>query len=1098
MSVKRWRWAVFAAECALALWFVPQATGGQPWTEGWARGGGRERPFPIGTPRQLEDLPAGRFRSQLDALPPAARGRALGWLRSFHFTEADLPSLRADASGAILYACDPAAAEEAVEPEPPSIAGAALPVSPFPPSLVFHSRPGAPNILFINFTGESVSGTAWNIEISRDTIPAVAFSSDSDLATFSDAEQGAIRRIWQRVAEDYAPFNIDVTTERPSSFTSRTAMALITRTTDANGEPNPYSSAAGVAYVNVFAMTQYAVFRPAWIYGDNLAFNDANIAEAASHEIGHNMGLSHDGKTDGAEYYGGHGSGEISWGPLMGAGYGRNVTQWSKGEYYLANNTQDDLATIAGKLSYRADDHGGTPGAATALAISGGTNIAATTPENDPDNAHTANKGVLERSTDVDVFSFVTGSGPVSLTVAPWVTPAGTRGGNLDVWADLYDESGRLLLSDQPPLETAARLRTNLLEGRYFLHVRGSGAGDPLKSPPTGYKAYGSIGQYFVSGSISESTGYVVPPVAELHAADLARAGQAEILFSVVYSDNVAVDISTIDSNDVQVTGPNGYSQLARWVSLDRADNGTPRTATYAITPLGGGAWSPADNGAYLVWMQAGQVSDTESAFVAARQLGQFAVTVPAAIYVANMDTDPGWTLETQWEYGAPAYSSGGPTRGFTGTNIIAYNLRGNYTDRLSARYATTPAIDCSGYASVTLRFRRWLRTRTSDSVSIQASANGTVWTNLWSSSSAVSDTSWQEVQYTVPAGVASSPAVRLRWSLSSNNSKNEIGWNLDDVELLGNGKLDTAPPIPVLSVAHLTLGGSPSHACSVTFDDETAVRLSSLDSEDLIVTGPNAYTNALEFVGADLPADGAPITASYSIPAPGGTWDAADNGAYTIALLEGAVEDTLNNVTPEMVLGHFDVAIPAERPGVLEVMPADVRAAWGTAGGPFSPSSMAYTLTNSGGSTLDWAANPSSGWLTLSVTNGALAAGAAAAVTASFNSEANQLAEGSHTNTIHFSNLTIGSGVFRRIELEVQPFPIQLSGRWLESSSLEVRLAGQPLRAYAIETSADFADWTCVVTNTAGADGTFVYLDSDAAANPGRFYRARLWMPPE
>ena len=45
----------------------------------------------------------------------------------------------------------------------------------------------------------------------RTTIPAVAFSTDSDFATFSTAEQTAIKRIWQRVAEDYAPFDVDVT-----------------------------------------------------------------------------------------------------------------------------------------------------------------------------------------------------------------------------------------------------------------------------------------------------------------------------------------------------------------------------------------------------------------------------------------------------------------------------------------------------------------------------------------------------------------------------------------------------------------------------------------------------------------------------------------------------------------------------------------------------------------------------------------------------------------------------------------------------------------------------------------------------------------------
>src|SRR4051794_41600183 len=42
-----------------------------------------------------------------------------------------------------------------------------------------------------------------------------------------------------------------------------------------------------------------------------------------------------------------HGSGDTSWGPIMGTGYNRNVTQWSKGDYYMANNTQDDHVIIA-------------------------------------------------------------------------------------------------------------------------------------------------------------------------------------------------------------------------------------------------------------------------------------------------------------------------------------------------------------------------------------------------------------------------------------------------------------------------------------------------------------------------------------------------------------------------------------------------------------------------------------------------------------------------------------------------------------------------------------------------------------------------------
>lgn len=41
-------------------------------------------------------------------------------------------------------------------------------------------------------------------------------------------------------------------------------------------------------------------------------------------------------------YYRGHGA----WAPIMGVGYDKTITQWPKGEYAAANETQDDLAFI--------------------------------------------------------------------------------------------------------------------------------------------------------------------------------------------------------------------------------------------------------------------------------------------------------------------------------------------------------------------------------------------------------------------------------------------------------------------------------------------------------------------------------------------------------------------------------------------------------------------------------------------------------------------------------------------------------------------------------------------------------------------------------
>lgn len=766
----------------------------------------QSRQFPPGAFQRIEDLPPGRFRLQLEQLPPTARQRATEWLRGIHFTDQDVDSLHVDGSGGVFYVDEFLTDPVSAPAETPVTAAAAVPVSPFPAALIFHSRPGAPNVIYLNFCGEEVSGTAWNTSLNRSVIPAVAFSTDADYSTFSDAEQAAIKRIWQRVAEDFAPFDVDVTTERPVTFGSRTAHALITRSTDANGSANPSSTAGGVAYVNVFGGSSYATYRPAWVYFNNLASSESYIAEATSHEVGHNLGLTHDGKTDGTTYYAGHGSGDTSWGPIMGTGYNRNVSQWSKGEYYLANNTQDDLAILAGKLSYRSDDHGNTRTLATPLVLTGGTNVISTTPENDPDNFNPANKGVLDQNTDVDVFSFVTGNGQVLLSVKPWITAAGTRGGNLDIVLELYNSAGVRLLTNNPASQTLATIQTTLTEGQYFLYVRNTGVGSPFSSSPSGYTAYASIGQYFISGYVRPS-GYVAPPQAELQVADLTQAGTSQVQFTLTYTDDLAVDVSTLDDGDVRVTGPGGYDRAAQLLSVDLATHGTPRAATYSIAPPAGGFWTDSHNGDYTVWLQPDEVCDTSGACAPGQALGHFLIDLPTLVYFDNLDADPGWSLQAQWQYGTPAYGSSGPSAGFTGTRIIGYNLSGNYGNNMATAYATTPAINCSAAASLTLQFRRWLRLRNGDTALIQVSTNGANWTTIWSTTQSVSDTAWQLMQYALPAWTGGSPSVRLRWGIGSGPSQNDLGWNIDDLQIVGTG----GPGAPVVEYELVAAANDPA-----------------------------------------------------------------------------------------------------------------------------------------------------------------------------------------------------------------------------------------------------------------------------------------------
>lgn len=113
----------------------------------------------------------------------------------------------------------------------------------------------------------------------------------------------------------------------------------------------------------------------------------------------------------------------------------------------------------------------------------------------------------------------------------------------------------------------------------------------------------------------------------------------------------------------------------------------------------------------------------------------------------------------------------------------------------------------------------------------------------------------------------------------------------------------------------------------------------------------------------------------------------------------------------------------PAPNPGALSVSPAGAMTSTGSVGGPFTPSTAAYTLTNTGGSAITWTARSMQSWTTLSSTGGSLNPGASAIVTVYINSGANSLSAGNYTDTITFTNTTNGAGnTTRTVNLSVTP----------------------------------------------------------------------------
>ena len=117
------------------------------------------------------------------------------------------------------------------------------------------------------------------------------------------------------------------------------------------------------------------------------------------------------------------------------------------------------------------------------------------------------------------------------------------------------------------------------------------------------------------------------PAVSAYRAQGVTTAGETRETFTVTYADSMGVNVSTLDCSDVRATGPNGYSQLATYLSVNSKSNGTPRTATYQI-PAPDGKWDSTDNGTYCLTVQAGQVGDNCGNYMSASTFGSFTVNI--------------------------------------------------------------------------------------------------------------------------------------------------------------------------------------------------------------------------------------------------------------------------------------------------------------------------------------------------------------------------------------------------------------------------------------------------------------------------------------
>lgn len=312
------------------------------------------------------------------------------------------------------------------------------------------SKPGADKCIYLDFDGEDMSQFSWSYDGTVRYVP-----------------NSLVKKIWEALSTDFLPFDVNVTNDVSvyNSYANNKRMMTLFM------DFVPERSWAGIAILNSFGSET----RPALVdLKETPDASQAYLFRTPAHELGHTLGLRHDGKSPTHTYYGGHGE----YGPIMGTGYNK-FTLWSKGEYQNADNQEDDLQMITSVLGRTADDNAST------RMINANAN---------GDVFEADNHGTIDWHNDVDEWTFeLASAGNVDLTFDPSVEYT-----NLDIHLVIEDQNGNEILNINPIGERKARINQTLPAGIYTAKIQSGGE----LTVHTGWSVYSVFGYYEIYGRI--------------------------------------------------------------------------------------------------------------------------------------------------------------------------------------------------------------------------------------------------------------------------------------------------------------------------------------------------------------------------------------------------------------------------------------------------------------------------------------------------------------------------------------------------------------------------------------------------------------------
>ncbi len=548
------------------------------------------------------------------------------------------------------------------------------------------SKPGSSKTIYLDFDGDTMSSTAWWVKAYGFPRTVKGYSIDSNFSNFNNEERRSIAWIWAQVAEDYAPFDVNVTTKRPAnlsdvlgrSSTSDTKYgAHVVISSQANLSKKACSGGAcsGIAFIGTFTHFKGKKYggvadkslgrdyQPAWVFDEaTTTGQSANyIADTASHEAGHNLGLLHSSGT--TDYYTGHNN----WAPIMGGTMGsggvyRPISQWSNGHYpgakhisgYSSSAHKDQLAVIRSHgLKHRADEVGATVNVSKKIRT-----------------------GYIAQTGDQDTV--VIGYCPANTTI----TVGTATMANLDTRLELLNSAGTVISSSsgsntgsiatgmttstsfpsyaRKPSNTGTTITTPSA-GVYYLRISGEG------STANNYPAYGSLGKWTVTSPCDTGSGSAPAAAANLKAVPKNKA--VTLTWDLPTSGRIQ-DISAWQITRQGSSTPVTVFASTRTATISGLKNGS--RAYFTLTPLLGANRTPGN----------------------ATTISAVPRTVPSAPKITKVSSGaPGGAITAKVSWSAPA-SGGSPI-----TSYRVYAKR--YNGKKVVQTITSPVIPASSRSYV-------------------------------------------------------------------------------------------------------------------------------------------------------------------------------------------------------------------------------------------------------------------------------------------------------------------------------------------------------------------------------------------------------------